>query len=1442
MKKNINYLWAIAVVVPALWGCTQIPGDLGRLNYNQVKQAMVLIKGGTFQMGQTGVVNATPVHQVTVSSFFIDNTDVTQADYQAVMGVNPSYYADDSLMPVVSESWNDAVLYCNARSKLKGLDTVYFFTAIWCGPGNTPGSGCDSLSNLVIDYSKNGYRLPTEAEWEYACRAGSTTRSYWGDAMDLNYCLDSTNSGHTPHRVGQKVPNDFGLYDMNGNVLQWCNDWYAVYPSISQTDPTGPPTGTLRILRGGSWASRDNFVNSACRWKDSSGSRFSDAGFRCVLAGAVLPPLLSSPASGATGQSQPLMLSWSPVSNAIGYYVQVSTDSFFTTVVFEDTALIATSTSRTVSGLSGGVTYYWRVMAANASERSDWSAVLSFTTAAVSLQAPTLLSPMSTATNQPLVLALSWSTVVNATGYHVQVSTSSTFTTIFSQDSTLTSASKTISNLAGGVTYYWRVRAKNSGGVSTWTTPWNFTTIVTAIPSAPSLVTPLNGSTNQSITPTLVWSAVSGATTYYVQVSSNPAFTGIISQDSTLTVDSMKLGALSASTPYYWHVRAKNAAGVSAWTSMWTFTTGTPALQTPALNSPANGTTGLSYVRLMLTWSTVSNAASYRVQVSLDSSFTNVFLDDSTLTSASKTSDSFPPIVFKYFWRVRAKNAAGVSAWTTPWSFTTSSVAIQAPLLNSPANGMTMVNPMGLTLSWSTVGTAILYRLQVSSDSSFTTVTVEDSTLVSLSKTLDSLSRGIKYFWRVRARSIGGVSSWTPPWSFTTAPSSVPAVPALVSPVNGAPGQPQVLTLVWSPVTGALWYRVQLSTSSTFATVAVDDSTLTAASRSVGTLAPGTTYYWRVRAKSAAGAVSAWTSPWNFATSTAPLPSPVLNSPANGATMVDPVGLQLNWSAVTNATSYRVRVSPDSTFATAAVDDSTLTSPFKTLDSLPRGVKYFWRVRAKNAAGMSVWTSPWNFTTVPPPILSVPTLISPASGSVNQSQRPTLVWSPVSGAATYHVQVSTDTNFSFVVIADSTLVTPSKTIDSLPAGVKVFWRVRAKNAAGTSGWTTPWTFTTIMPSIPSVPSLVSPATGSSNQSRRPTVSWSSVGGATSYHVQVSANPGFTAVIAVDSTLTVPFKSLDSALSTGILYFWRVRAKNAAGVSAWTSAWSFTVTTTAGPWIARAGLPAAIIYMGVAVVNNKIYAFGGYDGSSYTNGVYLYDPAGDAWTAYGTMTAARAPAAAEVNGRIYVIGGGDIGTVEEYDPVARTFTPKASMPTVRGPAVAVVGSLIYAVGGYNSITGSLGTNESYNPSSDTWTRLANMTPRNSTPVAAAGGKVYAFGGEYLPNTPYSLVQEYDPSGNAWVTKTALPSARTRAAAATVNGKIYVIGGTNDVIDLAEVELYDPSSDKWTAKTAMPTARSGSAIAVVNGKIYVIGGSNIGNPRLTTVEEYDPLLDP
>jgi formylglycine-generating enzyme required for sulfatase activity len=218
----------------------------------------------------------------------MDTTEVTQVDYQALMLVNPSYFTGDSLRPVETVTWFDAVLYCNKRSKRDSLDTVYSYTSVTV----TPGNGCTALGGLANDFTKNGYRLPTEAEWEYACRAGSTTDYYWGknypqttsaDTLAIEssaVCFYNSPTGTQP--VATKKPNAWGLYDMSGNVWEWCNDWYGSYSSGSQTDPTGPSTGTYRVLRGGSWNFNVLDLCSAARFGGAPVNRLNYNGFRCV--------------------------------------------------------------------------------------------------------------------------------------------------------------------------------------------------------------------------------------------------------------------------------------------------------------------------------------------------------------------------------------------------------------------------------------------------------------------------------------------------------------------------------------------------------------------------------------------------------------------------------------------------------------------------------------------------------------------------------------------------------------------------------------------------------------------------------------------------------------------------------------------------------------------------------------------------------------------------------------------------------------------------------------------------------------------------------------------------------------------------------------------------------------------------------------------------------
>jgi len=206
-----------------------------------------------------------PIHFVQLSSFMIGTTEITQEQYAAVMGANPSHYRSESNLPVESVSWFEAVNYCNSLSDLLGYSRCY-----------------DRDYNC--DYSADGFRLPTEAEWEYAARAGTDTEYSNGkDSLGLSliaWYID--NSEHMTHQVATKVTNAAGLYDMNGNVSEWCQDYFNFYNCGMQSDPAGPELGALRLTRGGSWADKANDCRSAARKATLPTSKISIVGFRIV--------------------------------------------------------------------------------------------------------------------------------------------------------------------------------------------------------------------------------------------------------------------------------------------------------------------------------------------------------------------------------------------------------------------------------------------------------------------------------------------------------------------------------------------------------------------------------------------------------------------------------------------------------------------------------------------------------------------------------------------------------------------------------------------------------------------------------------------------------------------------------------------------------------------------------------------------------------------------------------------------------------------------------------------------------------------------------------------------------------------------------------------------------------------------------------------------------
>jgi formylglycine-generating enzyme required for sulfatase activity len=239
---------------------------------------MVKVTGGTFQMGSTsGDSDEKPVHSVTVSSFWISKHEVTQKEWMDVMGAAPelpwfSIRGMGDNFPAYNISWYDAVKFCNTLSDNEGLTKAYSL------------SGSVIRPTVELVPGAEGYRLPTEAEWEYAARGGKDSEGYTYSGSNTvdDVAWYTGNSESKTHSVGGKQANELGLYDMSGNVWEWCWDGYGSYSSSAQTNPTptGDTSSTGCVLRGGCWNYSDSHARSASRDHAHLSYQRSDIGFR----------------------------------------------------------------------------------------------------------------------------------------------------------------------------------------------------------------------------------------------------------------------------------------------------------------------------------------------------------------------------------------------------------------------------------------------------------------------------------------------------------------------------------------------------------------------------------------------------------------------------------------------------------------------------------------------------------------------------------------------------------------------------------------------------------------------------------------------------------------------------------------------------------------------------------------------------------------------------------------------------------------------------------------------------------------------------------------------------------------------------------------------------------------------------------------------------------
>jgi len=679
----------------------------------------------------------------------------------------------------------------------EGTDvTIEVYAAAGAG-GGTPiywhlwsDQGVDierTTSNWYEEFSPN----PDQGDY-FAWVDGNTPGEFYLDDVSTGECdltvsqpRPDNGSTNPPFCVGQSVDWYVTLTNIGGADCPSC--YVGYYLGTSSSDYSNRVNSDLEgplPANGGSDDEHDayTFVSADAgtrymnAWVDYEGeipeeddnnNKSSYGPFQ--VNNTLSPPSLSSPGNGSSTCDATPTFSWSSVSGATSYRIQVDNDSNFSSPIIDSTT---GSTNYTPGSNLPTGSIYWRVLAHNACGDGTWSSPRSFTVLSTP-NSPSLISPGNGSSTCDATPTFSWSGVSGATSYRIQVDNDSNFGSPII-DTTDGSTSYTPgSNLPTGP-IYWRVLASNSCGEGSWSSAWNLSILAT--PGAPALSSPSNGSIIGDSTPSLTWGSISGATSYDIQVDDDSGF-GSPAVDETVATTSHTASALVDDT-YYWHARAKNTCGEGPWSAAWNFTIETecPTPNPPSLSSPADGDT-VSDRTPAFSWSSVSGATSYRIQVDDSSDFGSPEIDTTT-SNASYTPGS-DMALDTYYWRVQASNTCGSGSWSAVWDFTidTDCTLPSPPSLSSPADGVTLLDRTP-TFSWNGVSGAESYRMQVDDDSGFGSPAI-DTTASGTSYTPPLALEYGTYYWHAQASNICGDGPWSSPVrSLTIAPDSEPGGPS----------------------------------------------------------------------------------------------------------------------------------------------------------------------------------------------------------------------------------------------------------------------------------------------------------------------------------------------------------------------------------------------------------------------------------------------------------------------------------------------------------------------------------------------------------------------------------------------------------------------------------------------------------------------------------------
>ena len=783
-------------------------------------------------------------------------------------------------------------------------------------------------------------------------------------------------------------------------------------------------------------------------------------------------------------------LSWTPSLSATGYRLQQSIDGGFTWT----TLASPTVTTYINTGLTANTSYQYRVAALNAtgtSANSSASVVTTFQTAANNFTA----TAVSTTE-----IDLSWTTATSATGYKLEQSINNTIWTTLAPSPALTGSSTgyAVTGLTAGTTYYFRISTITVSGTSAPGAAITQSTLsvaptVTATPTSSSQVN-------------LTWNAVTGATSYLVQISANAGSTWTVLATPATTM--YTASGLTPDTAYQFKVSAVNAGGTSA--------SSAAASASTLLTSPTGfGATVISGSEIDLAWTAVTDATTYKIERSTDNITWTTLSPSPALTGTSSAyNDTSVSAGTNYYYRISATSAGGNSA---------PSVIVQGLTYPAvPTLSATAISTTAISLSWPAVAGATSYKIEASANAGTTWSTLATQAANTYSHT--ALTVDTSYQYRVSAINGSGTSAASPVVTISTllaAPTTLALTAASANEID----------LAWTASTDATGYKIERSLNNAIWTTLTPSPALTGSSSSYNDtgLTAGTTYYYRLSAISASG-TSAPETPVNAMT----LPiAPTLTATPASATAVN-----LSWNAVPSATNYKLESSPDGSTWTTLTTQATTTY---VNNSLTTNTAYEYRVSASNGGSFGATSAVQTVTT----LLVSPTL----TPSVVSTSEIDLAWTAPTGATNFKLERSLN-NTTWTTIVPSPAFTGSSASyndTGLAAGTTYYYRISAISAAGTAA---PATVASAI-TLPVAPTLTATATTTTSN----TLTWTAVTGATSYKIESSVNGGTSwTTLATQSTLSY----VDTGLSSDNLIEYRVSATNGVAYGATSAVQSVTV--------------------------------------------------------------------------------------------------------------------------------------------------------------------------------------------------------------------------------------------------------------------------------------------